>query len=74
VFRIALPTVAILTGLGFSSISSINFRAHIKVAANRIANFLTSVMGGSALGFAAENGNRIISWILFAVLIVRNDD
>jgi hypothetical protein len=49
----ALSTVDILTGLGFSSIS-ISFRAHIRVAANRIANFLSSVMGDSALGYAVE--------------------
>ena len=38
-----LSTVVILTGLGFSSIS-ISFRAHISVAANKIANFLSSVI------------------------------
>ena len=53
--RIALSTVLILTGLGFSP-TSISFRAHIRVAANRIANFLSSVMGGSASGYAVEDG------------------
>ena len=40
------------------SSNSASFLADRIVAAIKIANFLSSVMGGSALGYAAENGCR----------------
>jgi hypothetical protein len=37
-------------------------RAHINVAANRIANFLSSLIGDSALDCTEESGTTAYHW------------
>lgn len=53
-WRIAFSTAATLAGLGLSGSSSISLRAHSNVAAKRIANFRSSVMGISRVEFAGS--------------------
>lgn len=56
----AVSTTQIFAGLSLSKSDSINLRAQRSVAANKMAYFLSSVMGTPQFGFAGRGGIAIL--------------